>query len=60
VDKCAGGPDGHARQANARRCEQKLILPGDIQPYGRATVYSRVNGYLKSWNTDIGGACEGE
>ena len=28
--------------------EQKLILPGDIQPYGRATVYSRVNGYLKS------------
>jgi RND family efflux transporter MFP subunit len=34
--------------------EQKLILPGDIQPYGRATVYSRVNGYLKSWNTDIG------
>src|SRR5258705_13529745 len=35
--------------------EQKLILPGDIQPYGRATVYSRVNGHLKSWNTDIGG-----
>jgi multidrug efflux pump subunit AcrA (membrane-fusion protein) len=34
--------------------DQKLILPGDIQPYGRATVYSRVNGYLKSWNTDIG------
>src|SRR5258707_7504320 len=34
--------------------EQKLILPGDIQPYGRATVYSRVNGYLKSWNTAIG------
>src|SRR5258708_3525915 len=32
----------------------KLILPGDIQPYGRATVYSRVNGYLKSWDTDIG------
>jgi hypothetical protein len=28
--------------------EQKLILPGDIQPYSRATVYSRVNGYLKS------------
>jgi RND family efflux transporter MFP subunit len=34
--------------------EQKLILPGDIQPYSRATIYSRVNGYLKSWNMDIG------
>jgi RND family efflux transporter MFP subunit len=34
--------------------EQKLILPGNVQPYSKATIYARVNGYLKNWNTDIG------
>jgi RND family efflux transporter MFP subunit len=34
--------------------EESLILPGDIQPYYKAAIYSRVNGYLKSWNKDIG------
>src|SRR6202040_1741852 len=34
--------------------EQKLILPGNLQPYSKATIYARVNGYLKSWNKDIG------
>jgi RND family efflux transporter MFP subunit len=34
--------------------EQSLILPGEIQPYYKAATYSRVNGYLKSWNKDIG------
>src|SRR6266851_10374677 len=34
--------------------EQKLILPGSIQPYSKATIYARVSGYLKSWNKDIG------
>jgi RND family efflux transporter MFP subunit len=34
--------------------EQRLILPGTIQPYSRATIYARVNGYLKSWDKDIG------
>jgi RND family efflux transporter MFP subunit len=34
--------------------EQSLILPGEIQPYYKAAIYSRVNGYLKSWNKDIG------
>jgi RND family efflux transporter MFP subunit len=34
--------------------QQKLVLPGNIQPYVKATIYARVNGYLKSWNTDIG------
>lgn len=36
--------------------EQKLILPGNLQPYSKATIYARVNGYLKSWNKDIGAA----
>jgi RND family efflux transporter MFP subunit len=34
--------------------EQSLILPGNIQPYYKAAIYARVNGYLKSWNKDIG------
>src|SRR3981081_4059146 len=34
--------------------EQRLILPGDIQPYNKAAIYARVSGYLKSWERDIG------
>jgi RND family efflux transporter MFP subunit len=34
--------------------EQSIILPGNIQPYSQAPIYARVNGYLKSWNKDIG------
>jgi RND family efflux transporter MFP subunit len=33
---------------------QSLILPGNVQPYYKAAIYARVNGYLKSWNKDIG------
>lgn len=33
---------------------QELILPGSVVPYTEAPIYARVNGYLKSWNTDIG------
>ena len=33
---------------------QTLTLPGSIQPYNKALIYARVNGYLKSWNKDIG------
>ena len=31
-----------------------LTLPGTIQPFYRASIYARVNGYLKSWTRDIG------
>jgi RND family efflux transporter MFP subunit len=31
-----------------------LTLPGNIQPYNKASLYARVSGYLKSWNKDIG------
>jgi RND family efflux transporter MFP subunit len=31
-----------------------LTLPGSIQPYNKASLYSRVNGYLTSWSKDIG------
>ncbi len=33
---------------------QALRLPGTIQPYAKAAIYARVNGYLKSWEQDIG------
>jgi RND family efflux transporter MFP subunit len=33
---------------------QPLTLPGTIQPYNKAAIYARVNGYLKSWQQDIG------
>src|SRR3984893_17413456 len=34
--------------------EQKLILPGSIQPYSKAILFARVSGYLKAWEQDIG------
>jgi RND family efflux transporter MFP subunit len=33
---------------------QTLTLPGSIQPYNRAAIFARVNGYVKSWDHDIG------
>jgi RND family efflux transporter MFP subunit len=34
--------------------QQTLTLPGSIQPFNKASLYARVNGYLKTWNKDIG------
>jgi RND family efflux transporter MFP subunit len=34
--------------------QQELILPGSAVAFTEAPIYARVNGYLKSWNTDIG------
>lgn len=31
-----------------------LDLPGRMEAYSRASIFARVNGYLKSWNVDIG------
>jgi RND family efflux transporter MFP subunit len=33
---------------------QTLTLPGNIQPYNRAALFARVNGYVKEWDHDIG------
>jgi RND family efflux transporter MFP subunit len=33
---------------------QTLTLPGNIQPFNRAAMFARVNGYVKSWDHDIG------
>src|SRR6202043_4222584 len=34
--------------------QQTLTLPGNIQPFNRAAIFARVNGYVKSWDHDIG------
>jgi RND family efflux transporter MFP subunit len=33
---------------------QEIVLPGNIQPFITAPIYSRTNGYLKKWYLDIG------
>src|SRR5438270_953741 len=35
---------------------QTLTWPGNIQPFSRAAIFARVNGYVKSWDHDIGSA----
>jgi multidrug efflux pump subunit AcrA (membrane-fusion protein) len=34
---------------------QEIVLPGNIQAYEDAPIYSRTEGYLKKWYVDIGG-----
>ena len=33
----------------------ELVLPGNVEPYMTAPIYSRTNGYVKAWYVDIGG-----
>jgi RND family efflux transporter MFP subunit len=35
-----------------------LDLPAEVKPWQEASIYSRVNGYLKNWNVDIGAHVE--
>jgi RND family efflux transporter MFP subunit len=34
---------------------QEVVLPGNIEAFITAPIYSRTNGYLKHWYVDIGG-----
>jgi multidrug efflux pump subunit AcrA (membrane-fusion protein) len=34
---------------------QEIVLPGNIQAFEDAPIYSRTDGYLKKWYIDIGG-----
>lgn len=34
---------------------QEIVLPGNIQAFKDAPIYSRTNGYLRQWYVDIGG-----
>ena len=33
---------------------QEIVLPGNVQPFVSAPIYSRTNGYLRRWFVDIG------
>jgi RND family efflux transporter MFP subunit len=33
---------------------QEIVLPGNVQPYVTAPIFSRSNGYLQAWYFDIG------
>jgi RND family efflux transporter MFP subunit len=33
---------------------QEIVLPGNVQPYITAPIFSRTNGYLQAWYFDIG------
>jgi RND family efflux transporter MFP subunit len=33
---------------------QEVVLPGNMQPFISAPIFSRTNGYLRSWHADIG------
>jgi RND family efflux transporter MFP subunit len=35
-----------------------LMLPAEVKPWQEASIFSRVNGYLKSWQVDIGAHVE--
>jgi membrane fusion protein (multidrug efflux system) len=39
---------------DAKTLHATLDLPGRLEAYYRAPIFARVNGYLKSWNADIG------
>ena len=32
----------------------ELVLPGNVEPYMTAPIYSRTSGYIKAWYVDIG------
>jgi len=32
----------------------ELVLPGNVEPYMTAPIYSRTSGYVKKWYVDIG------
>src|SRR5437899_11296501 len=47
-------PTGALVQPTPASSHQTLTLPGNIQPFNRAASFARVNGYVKSWDHDIG------
>jgi RND family efflux transporter MFP subunit len=40
--------------ANRTELGEDLVLPGTVQAFVEAPIYSRTSGYLKAWYTDIG------
>jgi RND family efflux transporter MFP subunit len=50
----AATPTVTTTTAEASSAGEELVLPGAVQAFMEAPIYARTNGYLKSWNTDIG------
>src|SRR5258708_25258930 len=38
---------------NAKTLNPTIDLPGRLEAYSRAPIFSRVSGYLKNWSADI-------
>lgn len=33
---------------------EEIVLPGNVQAWHEATIYARINGYIRKWHVDIG------
>jgi RND family efflux transporter MFP subunit len=40
--------------AQAAPAIEEIVLPGNVQAWHEATIFARVNGYVKTWGSDIG------
>jgi len=47
-------PSVNVVRPSLSRPDQDLALPGRLKAYTDAPIFSRVSGYLKAWNVDIG------
>ena len=47
-------PSVAVTQPSAKALNATIDLPGRLEAYYRAPIFSRVSGYLKSWSADIG------
>ncbi|HEX3848872.1 MAG TPA: efflux RND transporter periplasmic adaptor subunit [Steroidobacteraceae bacterium] len=41
-------------KATSSSADNELVLPANVTAFMEAPIYARTNGYLKTWNTDIG------
>ena len=47
-------PYGERHPSKSGGKVEEVVLPGNAQAYVATPIYARTNGYLKSWNFDIG------
>jgi RND family efflux transporter MFP subunit len=47
-------PGVHVQKARVSNKAALFKLPGDVQAWEEATIYARVDGFLKHWSADIG------
>ena len=55
LDHLRGHPRGERDRAQRQRRRAQLVtLPGQLQAFYNAPIYSRVSGYVQAWYDDIG------